>query len=113
MTPDQGFMAASAPAERVAFSTKRKAMDLPSGDQASESMLPVRWVSWRVLPVDLDQRKTCSCPAFSDLAVQVEVKASVGAVRRPERGTHWQQSPGLSESTLRTVSLDGSVTLVR
>ena len=35
MTPDQGFMAASAPAERVAFSTKRKASPWPSGEKAS------------------------------------------------------------------------------
>ena len=43
MTPDQGFMASRAPAWRVAFSTKRKAMDLPSGDQAGCWMSPVRW----------------------------------------------------------------------
>ena len=57
MTPLQGFMASSAPALRVAFSTKRKAMDLPSGDQASSSILPVRWVSCFDSPVLFDQRK--------------------------------------------------------
>jgi hypothetical protein len=57
MTPDQGFMAARAPAERVAFSTKRKPMDLPSGAQARESMLPVRWVSCLNAPVDFVQIK--------------------------------------------------------
>src|SRR6202020_3258483 len=76
MTPDQGFVAARAPAERVAFSTKRKAMVLPSGDHARDSMPPVTWVTCFDWPVFFDQRKTWSCPEFCSPAVQVDWKAS-------------------------------------
>jgi hypothetical protein len=58
MTPDHGFMAAVAPAARVAFSTKRKAMDLPSGDQLGEVISPWMWVSWRTELVAVTQVKT-------------------------------------------------------
>src|ERR1700761_1420900 len=77
MTPAHGFMAASAPAERGGFSTKRKAMDLPSGDQAACLKRPVTWVSCLVSPVARFQRKICSWPGLESLAVQVEVKARI------------------------------------
>ncbi len=81
-------------------------MDLPSGDQARESMLPVRWVSCLIPPVDLVQRKICSCSAFSDFGVQVEVKAS--AVPSGD-----QTGASLAQSALdgaRILSIFGSAT---
>jgi len=71
MTPDQGFIASSAPAERVAFSTNRKAIDLPSGDQAASWKLPVMWVNCLLSPLALDHRKICGWGDFSSLPVKV------------------------------------------
>ena len=85
MTPDQGFMASRAPAVRVAFSTKRKAMDLPSGDQAGCWMLPVRWVSWRVWPVAFGPEVDLRLAGLSGLrAAQVGEEGEGAAVGRPD-----------------------------
>src|ERR1700731_3926007 len=76
MTPAHGFIAARAPALRVAFSTKRKPIALPSGDQVSESIIPTRRVSRFDSPVFLDHTNTWSCPGFSASAVQSDTNAS-------------------------------------
>src|ERR1700744_2403743 len=77
MTPFQGGMASRAPAWRVAFSTKRKAKDLPSGEKAGCWISPVRWVSCLTSPEDLDQRKIWVWSGLVVSPVQVERKARV------------------------------------
>src|ERR1700722_10924045 len=74
MTPDQGFMAASAPAERVAFSTKSKASVEPSGEKAACWKMPLRWVSCFDSPVAREYRNICG---WLGSLVQVLVKARV------------------------------------
>src|SRR5476649_1330349 len=51
-------------------------MLLPSGDHAACLKRPFTCVSCFTLPSALDHRKICSCPGFSSLLVQEEVKAS-------------------------------------
>jgi hypothetical protein len=109
ITPAHGFMASSAPAERVAFSTKRKAMDLPSGDQAGCWRLPVRWVSWWISPVERDQRKIWAWSGLSSVAAQVERKARVWP-SGDQTGEVLVHSLGVSR---RSLAGSGSATAVR
>src|SRR5580698_6813097 len=92
MTPSHGFIASSAPAERVAFFTNKKAICLPSGDQAGCSMFPLTCVSCLISPVALDQRKTCSWSDLASLPVQVEIKANVW-LSGDQAGDLLKQSP--------------------
>ena len=64
ITPAHGFIAARAPALRVAFSTNRKPTDFPSGDHASESILPQGASAASIRRSSSTRRNTWSCPVL-------------------------------------------------
>src|ERR1035437_3551045 len=80
MTPTAGFIAANAPGGRVAFSTNRKPICVPSGDQVTSWIKPFSEVNRRgaapTLTVSVEfeftsETKTCGWPGVA----QSEVKA--------------------------------------
>src|ERR1039458_7245123 len=72
-------MASRAPAWRGAFSTKRKAMDLPSGDHCRSLIAPWRWLTCLRSLVARVQTKMLSCDSdcqLPSLPEQPDRKAS-------------------------------------
>src|ERR1019366_2435629 len=99
-------MASRSPAWRVAFSTNRKAMDLPSGDHSSELMAPGRWLTCFSSLVAGVQTKMLSCESdcqFPLLEEQPERKASC-LPSGDQAGWEAAHAPGVLLETLRMVS---------
>ena len=65
MTPVCAFSATRGPAARSAFSVKRRAMALPSGDQPGEARNPFTLVSFRAGPPRALTVYTCACPGVA------------------------------------------------
>ena len=111
-------MASRAPAVRVALGTKRKARVRPSGEKASSCGLPLRWVSWRILPVaDGVEEDLLLSRGWPRPLPQVERKAREPAVRGEDgvragtggrRGVRWcggwQRRGGCSDLQAATIA---------
>src|SRR5712664_555887 len=65
ISPVSGVSATSGPAARVAFSVKRNAMDVPSGDHPGDERNPFNCVNFRAGPPAALLTYSCGWPFFT------------------------------------------------